>query len=435
MAVRVAGLLLVVMLLHGLGPGVVRGEGMSGERQRADLLRCYELALRASESLGIREAEVRAAEARYWQAVGAILPQVSLRLNERLQNNAGGGASRTTGESFGGEGSRNAFDGRVTLTQTIFNGFRDFKRAAARREEAVAGRWLAERTKQLLYLDVSDVFYQVLSLQADAGVLVDLERALVERSTELERRVGLGRSRRGELLAAQSDLAAVRVTKEQVGGLLGAAEELMAFLTGVPRGRLEFFESQPFPAAEELGDYLGLVMGRADVMAGEALVGAAAQEVAAIRSERWPEVNFEGNAFFVQQPGSERVWNFFITFSLPLFDGGIREARVREGREREAISRLSLEGLRRTADREVRTAYVAFWSSAQQFRRLQEAVRLSRETYEAQRSDYELGRASNLDVLVALERWQRLRREEAAAEMRARASQVELHVAAGKYRR
>lgn len=424
-----------------LGSVLASGQGEGGSVQRADLLRCYELAVQASERLGIQEAEVRAAEARYWQAIGAILPKVNLRLNERLQNQAGSGSSASTGESFGtggsggGGGSRNAFDGRVTVTQTIFNGFRDVKRAAARREEATAGRWLTARTRQVLLLDVADVFYQILSLRADMSVLADLETVLSERVSELERRVALGRSRRGEWLAAQSDLASARVSVEQVRGLWEATEELMAFLTAVPRGRLEFYESQPFPSAEELGSYLRQVMGRPDLVAAEALVGAAREELAAVRSERWPEVTFEGNAFFAQQPGSERVWNFFITFNLPIFDGGIREAKVREGREREQISRLNLEALRRTADQEVRSAYLAFWSNVQQRERLREAVRLTRETFEAQKADYELGRASNLDVLTALERWHRLRREEVGAEMQARASMVELHGAAGRIER
>jgi outer membrane protein len=405
--------------------------------QTADLARCYQLAVTSSEALGVREAEVRAAEARYWQAVSAVLPKVNLRFNERLQNNAGSGSSADTGEAFNtgpglSRGSRNAFDGRITVSQTIFNGFRDFKRMGVRRDETNANRFTATRARQLLYLDVADVFYQILSLQEDLGVLRLLEQALQERTEELEKRVRLGRSRRADLLSAQSELASARVTVEQVKGLEAAASELMAFLTNVPSGRLVFKESQPFPQPAELRAYLNQVLARPDVQASEALVGAAEQELSATRSERWPEINFEGNAFFVEQPGSDRVWNFFITFNLPIFDGFVTEARVRERKEQVQISRLNLEALRRQADSEIRTAFLTYWSNVAQRERLREAVRLTRDNYLAQKEDYELGRASNLDVLVALVNLQRLRREEIGAEMQARASFIELHVASGK---
>src|SRR3989344_916908 len=60
-----------------------------------DLQPCFELAVLRSETLVMRQEDVRVAQARYWQAVGAVLPKVHLLMSEQYRNNAGGGGSST----------------------------------------------------------------------------------------------------------------------------------------------------------------------------------------------------------------------------------------------------------------------------------------------------------------------------------------------------
>jgi outer membrane protein len=392
---------------------------------------CYSLALRRSETLAIQESETRAAEARYWQAVGAILPQVSANATQQWQN-----APDNTGASGGAFGSGGSdrtdqFEGRLTLTQTIFNGFRNTNLIGARDAEKMASSYTAIRFRQLLYLDVSDVFYQILSQERDLEILRQLDAALATRIDDLQHRVSIGRSRRGDLLQAQSQQADTLVTIEQVKGLLGASKELMAFLLGLPSEQIHLIEKNPFPAPANIEAYLRATGERPDVTAQIQQSRAAERNVSIAKGEHAPTVDLETNWFAVQDPGSSRDWNVFLTVSLPLFDGGIIDNRVKEQKENLRQAQLDLERLRRQADSDVRTAYINFIASAAQFIRLGESTRITKESYQVQRRDYELGRASNLDVLIALANYQEAERRLAGSEMQARANLAQLEVASG----
>lgn len=433
-------LFIILSLLLGIGVlnaqnsgGKAAAPATGGKVMQADLQRCYELAIQQSEILGISEAEIRAAQARYWQAVSAILPSLSVLATEEVQNSSSRNSSFSdNGFNVGGINGRSSFEGRLAVTQTIFNGFRDFKRASARKFDTSARQGDYVRSRQLLYLDVSDVFYQILSQQADLGVLAKVREALEQRIAEINRRVQLGRSRKGDLLQAETELAETKVTIEQVKGLLGASRELMAFLINTPSSAYALKETQPFPRPDGLAKYLALTGERPDVYASAQRKLAAEQDLAAVRSERWPTVGFEGNYLFLQDPDQGDEWNFLVSFELPIFDGGLREARVSENKALVQINQLDLNRLRRQSASDVRVAYNNFISAAAQFARLNEATEVSTKNYETQKTDYDLGRTSNLDVLAALTTLQDLRRREVGAEMQARASYVQLHVAAGK---
>ena len=60
---------------------------------------CYELALLRSETLGMKEDDIRIAQARYWQAVGGILPKVHLIATEFVQNPVAGASSSSSSSS------------------------------------------------------------------------------------------------------------------------------------------------------------------------------------------------------------------------------------------------------------------------------------------------------------------------------------------------
>jgi outer membrane protein len=117
--------------------------------------------------------------------------------------------------------------------------------------------------------------------------------------------------------------------------------------------------------------------------------------------------------------------------NLPIFDGGLIGAQVKENQQLVKSSQLNLSQLQRSANYDVRSAYNNFTAQAAQYFRLQEADRVQAESYRVQQEDYDLGRTSNLDVLQALSNLQQTRRRLVATEMQARASLAALQVAAG----
>jgi outer membrane protein len=409
-----------------------------------NLQTCFELSVLQSETLGMREEDIRIAQARYWQAVGAVLPKVHLLVSETWRNKSGGGGGGGSGvidstpgggsDFFsGGSGNRpDSFSSRINVKQPIFSGFREFNAGQAASADKRAHQHTKERTYQLLFLDVADVFYQILMYEGDLQILSATQRALEQRIVELDKRVELGKSRSGELLMAKSDLADSQVSMEQVKGLLGASRELLAFLTGVPAKHLKITDASRLPTVAALEAYLRGSGERPDILAAIETERSARKQLSAAKGEHWPTISAEGNWYLKQSPDRDQQWNVFLTLDLPIFEGGIIEARVSERKALVRQSQLSLAQLQRTTDKDIRTAYNNFIAAAARVIRLHEAQSINEENFRTQASDYKLGIVSNLDVLEALRQLHTIRQRHLDAEMDARVNLIRLHVAAGE---
>ncbi|MDR1191172.1 MAG: TolC family protein [Verrucomicrobiales bacterium] len=407
-----AGAALMVML--------VTVGGTAEPRRTLTLNDAYQLAVQRSENLQITAQEIKAAEARYWQAVGAVLPQVSAYARESLAN-------RTADRQ-----RRDSFQAGLSGSWLVFDGFRQTNLAGA---EAATKRGLTadlQRQRQLLFLDIGDVYLQICGLAKDLDVLRDLTAALRDRQRELRERIDLGRSRRSELLSTETDLADSEAEIATVSGVLGASRELLAFLIGVPGERWSL--SAPpggLPRAEKLFDYLWKAGARADLQAAAEYTTAARRVVSADQGSFWPAVSVGAGWVAAESPAGGQDWNVTVSAELPVFDGGQRAARLAESTANLRVTELNLTRTRRLADYEVRLAYNNFISSADRWLKLSVASASAKENYQAQQHDYELGRSNNLDVLVALTNWHQLRRRLLATEIQARANLINLEVAAG----
>jgi outer membrane protein len=395
--------------------------------QTLTLNEAYSLALERSESLAINREEIKIAEARYWQSVSTVLPQVGFLGSVRTQNNTGG----SIGGDFTGT-RKDRWEGRLTITQTLFSGFREWNTGAALKADQRSLSASLQRNRQLLYLDVSDLYHQILALEQDEQALGEILQALDDRRKELTDRVSIGRSRKSELLAAETELADNQATLESLRGLIGAARELFSFLIAVPSDRYRLAGRGSLPPAEKLENYLWKSGARPDIEAAGEQQTAADRRVSVARGEFLPTIEGQFNTLLLEEPEREQEWNIVVTMEVPLFDGGLRVAQLNERKAAYRASQLNFSRARRLADNDVRVAYNNFISAANQAVRLRVAEATARENYDAQKEDYELGRASNLDVLSALLRWKEIIRRRIGTESQTYSTLVALQVAAGE---
>jgi len=398
---------------------------------------CFRLTALRSDSLKIDEQSVRAAYARMLQAVAGLFPTVNLVNTQNfypVKHSTGSSSTGTFGSgstSFNNNGYSSST--RLTLSQTIFNGFSNYNQVGAGHEAVEASRYNLQRSYQTLYENVASAFYQILTNQGDLVILGNLVQALQDRVNELNDRVNLGRSRPADLLQAQADLAAAKVTIEQTKGLLAAACELMAYYTGVPADQLKIRETQKLPGLDALESYLAATGARPDIQSLVASERQAERTLSATKGELWPTVSVNGNYYLTEDPPKSQGydWSVSLQASLPLFDGGLILSRIREQKELVRQSRFQLEDMQRSADQSVRTAYSNFNSSVAQLVQLREETVISAENYNAQLQDYRRGAVSNLDVLQALQQYHQSRENLHSADMNARLNLIHLHVAAG----
>lgn len=411
--------------------------------RQLDLPTCYQLALKRSERLAITGEEIRYAKARFRESVAAILPKINFFASARFQNNPSGRSSSSGISDEGGVdsvnnenrsgGRRERYETGIRLTQPIFAGFREFYASAAAKANIEARGFDYARAKQILFLDVADAFYQVLLYERDLKLLAFHQNILEDLVKELGRRLDIGRSRKGEVLEAQTELATLRVTIEQSRGVLKSAKELLGFLIGMPAEQIQVIERQALPQQKELANYLAATGERPDLLSALASEEAATKTLSAARAERWPQIALEANYFPYDEPAQEREWNVFITFDFPIFDGGAIEARVEQQKARLRQAILTVEQLRRTAAYEVRTAYHDLNTSVAQTLQLRNAEEVATKNFDVQQKDYGLGVVSNLDVLDARQSLQEIRRQLLGTEIEGRINLIRLNIAAGRF--
>lgn len=320
---------------------------------------------------------------------------------------------------------------RLTATQPLFRGFREF--ATMRQTQALVGAQDEDyrQARTQLFKDVVQNFYDVLALEQDLRNLDEQINQSVEREKELQDRVRIGRSRPGELLTVQTTISTLRAQVEQLRAQLAAAREAFVFLSGRPADTL-LRDTESLPARlEPIETYLARVEQRPDVKAARQRLTAAQESIAVARGAHGPSLDLNANRYLERKGSLEDVdWDVQLALTVPLYAGGSVQSKVREAVSQSTQAELGASQLRRQAEQEIRSIYqtVAFYYS--QLEALEKATEASRKNYEVQRRDYRLGLVTNLDVLQALTVFQENQRALDRARYTAKLDYLRLEAAA-----
>ena len=164
------------------------------QNQALNLKDCYNLALKQSELIAINSEKIKEAEARFLQALGTVLPQVSFSHTETRQHSE-------SSSSF-----NNTHEAKFVFRQALFSGFKEFVGMTGSRLEKSQRENEKIRAEQLLFVDVSDAFYLLTELQEDLKELEIIRNAFAGRINELKNRVDLGKSRTSEVVSTEVQL-------------------------------------------------------------------------------------------------------------------------------------------------------------------------------------------------------------------------------------
>ena len=358
----------------------------------------YAAALKRSEVVATQSELIRQAEERYRQAGASRLPTVdAIATRTRLDDGATDATANPTRQ-------RNS---RLTATQPLFRGFREF--ATVRQTQALMGAQGEDYrgARVQLFKDVAQNFYDVLTLEQDLANLDGQIRQHQQREKELQDRVRIGRSRVGEVLTVQATVGTLRAQIESRRAELAAAREAFSFLSGLPVATpLHDTETVPENPGT-LDDYLARLELRPDVKATRQRLTAAQESISVARGAHLPSLDLVANRY-LERTGSLRdvEWDVQLALTLPLYAGGGTQSRVREALSQGTQAELDASRVRRQAEQEIRALHQGVLIDRAQLDALEKATDATRKNYEAQQRDYRLGLVTNLDVLQALTAFQ-----------------------------
>lgn len=371
---------------------------------------CFESALTHNQNFQIQEEELRAAEGRYFRALSTVLPHLSVKGSEFVQD--------TSGVSIGGDGIGSTFvrksrpEVAINLSQPIFQGLREYSGLAASSSDKEKSRLEIERARELLFLEVAQLFLMVKELESDIEILTTQGQVLEKRVKDLRERVRLGRSRQSEILTTESQKAILDAELSKVRGQLSVARETLSFTTGVSIERklapVEDSAQEPSP----LSDYLGRSSMRPDLLASEFGLDLSKANLLYERGGYLPELKLEGN-YYPYRVGFQKEidWDLLFTLSFPIFSGFETLGKTREAKARLIQARYSNELSQQKAGLEIREAYHELTASRESIRALDIAVKKAEENFKVHQREYNLGLVNNLDLLQSLRDLQQVKRE------------------------
>jgi outer membrane protein TolC len=390
-------------------------------RRAIGLDEAYALALNKSEELAQRGETVAELDARMDELWSNVKPRLNL--------NASQGWTDTPQTTFPVPTSRPYLI--ANAHQPLFSGFREFMAIRASKAQGESAELSLRRAKQRIYEDVARAYADLLGLHHELKTREAIFRTTQERLKELRHFEGLGRSRRSEVLSAESLLAQIESDIEGARGQERSFQWALRFLTGLQED-LEPSEVT-MPVSASLEPFLEGSRERPDVEASRRDLEAARLLVGVQSRQRWPNIYADGN-YYIKRPAdfNQHVsWDVTLSAQLPLYWGGLIGAQVREASAQARSAQQALLLALRRAELEVRSAHSDLESFLSVARALSKAVSLAEANAKAQAEDYRHGLVTNLEVLSALNTVQETRLRLDSAQLRAFRARVSLEVASG----
>lgn len=323
----------------------------------------------------------------------------------------------------------------LNLTTSLYNGGRD--RQLIR--NADAGVKIAENQRQLdrvsLYMDVVDGYYTYLLNQNDTKNLELLRKQSQERVDEIRKRLQIGRSRRGELLQAEAQLASVDAQLLDAQGLLKQSEARFFILTGLNKDKaidLKLDETAPVKTLEE---YIELALSREDIKNKQLEIQQFEGDVKISKGSYLPTLDLLSNYYALKDGGStssrDSDWDVGLNLTIPLYEGGVTQALVRENTAKKQSAEYQLTDYKKNIQIEITSRYELFHRYFDQIKAFDLALQKAKRSYEETARDYRLGLVSNLDVLSSLNLYLDSKRNSEKTKILAVLNQKQLEASAG----
>ena len=316
--------------------------------------------------------------------------------------------------------------------QPLFSGLRDFLAVKAGKAQGESAELALARAKQLLYQDVTNAYLNLLQSRRDIATHEEQVKLTADRVKELRNFEDIGRSRKSEVLAAQSQQAQDVADLETARGLERVQQATLRFLTGIEQDMAPQEIAAP-TQAEDMQPFLDRSARRPDVEAARKDYEYADLYVSIQRRQYWPVIALDGN-YYLKRPNnfSQHVnWDATVSGVLPLYWGGQIRAQTHQAEAQRGFNEQALSLALRTAELDVRSSHSDLVSDLSIVAALENAMTLAEANSKAQIADYRHGLVTNIDVLTSLTTVQTTRLRLDAAQIQAYFARVRLEVAAG----
>ncbi len=404
-----------ILQIHGIGEEDLRN---SSSLKKVSFYDAYVLALSKNENVAIERESSIQADLKRQEAFGAFLPRVSLKGAKMFPDNGAG--SQMTGIS-------------LYARQNIFTGLTEYARFKSAGYEQKMRKSILLYISGRLLLDISRDFYSALQLEQSIKNREEMFQLYKGISLELKRRARLGRAKDSEVLLTESQMQKIEAEILSLKNDLNRVRLSLLNLSGIKTETdLEdsLVLSDPDKGLEEMLNSLSL---RPEVVAAGYEVEMAKQNLMEAKGGHLPSAYLEGSYNLYSKNKNARDYSASLGVELPIFNGGITRARVKENESRLRQAELKLSAIQGDAANEITDAWESWESSASQVKAYREALTMAEKSYNAVMKEYRLNLTGIIDVFNSLKELQSGQDEYQRRRLQHTVNRIRLGVACGEF--
>ena len=382
------------------------GLAINAHAKSDDLVSLYERALEASPELQGSEYALEIAKAREDQSFGRLRPQINAVGNysfNRIEYDEPNRFSGRVDSSY--PGTRVS----INLQQTIFD-LQNYLLAKSQQSLASQGEEELLAAHQKLIADLIERYMDALEA-ADKSEIIKEElsstekqlervRAMHERQmamvTDLYELEARTETLRSNLLESDNE---AKIALEKLRELTGDA------VTEIRPARLDVTQPPPDGDIESWVRQIGQI--NPEIIALKHAVESAKQSISAYQAGHLPTLQlqlsgiYSDTTFNNQSSAAYQIGSAALQATIPIYEGGVTSARVREAEARKKYSESQLEQKMRELEKFTRAAYLDMASSPARALAADRQLSASEKSRDAMKKGYELGVSTIVDVLEA----------------------------------
>ncbi len=405
-----------------------------------DLMHHYKLALQNDPKLGGAEANRNAIREKLSQARAGFFPNLSTTAT-RNRNNENVTTDSAVASRPMGQARYSSSEYRLNLTQPIYNAalFASWQAADADTQRAEA-EYAANR--QELMLRTAQAYFDVLLAQEALSLARAEKETLAHQLDSAEARLKAGLAPITEVHDTRARFQTVMAQEIEAQNQVDDKREALREISGEAPGTLATLNAQiPLLAPEppDIQKWTETALSQNwSLQAARAAVESARATVSQNRAGHYPSLNLVGSRTrsdadaSIPGPGvrsNDTVVG--LQLSIPLFQGGLVNARVNEAAYRYEAAQQDMEARRRAVERGTRAAFQGTTGATAKIRALEQTVAAADSSVAAKTEGYAAGVYRAVDVLDATRDLYRARRDYAEARHSYALNALQLKLAAG----
>ena len=404
----------------------------------ADLLDVYRAAEQQDQVFAAAKETYRAGLEKLPQARSALRPQVNLQLPityDYVRTNPAGEGAQSASDNYA------AARLTLSLTQALYRPENSIIVDQAQLQLTQIEAQLAQAQQDLI-VRASQAYFDALLAEDNVAVSRNQKIAISEQLAQAKRNFEVGTATITDTHEAQAryDLAVAREIADQSD--LEVKRRALEILVGKPLDQLSPLRDRvilPAPTPNDMGQWVDVAQKQSlQVVVFKTAEDIAAKEIERNKAAFKPTVDLIANlnesyntskkARFGQDTQSAAVG---IQLNYAIWEGGLRNSKVRESVALREKARFDTENARRQVAQSARQAYLGVTSGIAQVKALEQAVVSTQSQLESTKLGQEVGVRTGVDVLNAQQQLFTARRDLYSAQYNTILNQLRLKFAAG----